>query len=249
MSFLHFTISGDNGENYRERSQYLLCQIALYLSQPGKSDIISVDFRPSDAINVANICKASMIKMIRSKSKFVCILVMDGCYQGKVKEALHFHDHVLAHGFHLDQVSYGTLINGLCKIGETRAALQVLRQIEGKLVEPNVGLFDEVETLLSKMEDNGIIHNAITYKTMICALFHKDENEKAENLLREMISRGSSIISNGGEVKACWSVVKLQRSFSCPYSCSGRLAYVGKAYYKGVNSQRKALSVGAELQG
>ncbi|KAJ1403893.1 UVR domain [Sesbania bispinosa] len=30
----------------------------LYLSQPGKSDIISVDARPSDAINVANRCKA-----------------------------------------------------------------------------------------------------------------------------------------------------------------------------------------------
>lgn len=30
----------------------------LYLSQPGKSDIISVDLRPSDAINVANKCKA-----------------------------------------------------------------------------------------------------------------------------------------------------------------------------------------------
>ncbi|XP_058777735.1 bifunctional nuclease 2 isoform X2 [Vicia villosa] len=30
----------------------------LYLSQPGKGDIISVDLRPSDAINVANKCKA-----------------------------------------------------------------------------------------------------------------------------------------------------------------------------------------------
>ncbi|XP_061346091.1 bifunctional nuclease 2 isoform X2 [Gastrolobium bilobum] len=30
----------------------------LYLSQPGKSEIISVDARPSDAINVANRCKA-----------------------------------------------------------------------------------------------------------------------------------------------------------------------------------------------
>ncbi|XP_027360820.1 bifunctional nuclease 2 isoform X2 [Abrus precatorius] len=30
----------------------------LYLSQPGKSDLISVDARPSDAINVANRCKA-----------------------------------------------------------------------------------------------------------------------------------------------------------------------------------------------
>lgn len=30
----------------------------LYLSQPGKNDIVSVDARPSDAINVANRCKA-----------------------------------------------------------------------------------------------------------------------------------------------------------------------------------------------
>ncbi|XP_044503584.1 bifunctional nuclease 2-like isoform X2 [Mangifera indica] len=30
----------------------------LYLSKPGKSDIISLDVRPSDAINVANRCKA-----------------------------------------------------------------------------------------------------------------------------------------------------------------------------------------------
>ncbi|XP_027907425.1 bifunctional nuclease 2 isoform X2 [Vigna unguiculata] len=30
----------------------------LYISQPGKSDLISVDARPSDAINVANRCKA-----------------------------------------------------------------------------------------------------------------------------------------------------------------------------------------------
>jgi pentatricopeptide repeat protein len=60
------------------------------------------------------------------------------------------------------------MINGLCK----------------------QGLFDEVEALLSKMEDNGIIPDAVTYETIIRALFYKDENEKAEKLLREMITRG-----------------------------------------------------------
>jgi pentatricopeptide repeat protein len=40
------------------------------------------------------------------------------------------------------------------------------------------------------MEDNGIIPDAVTYETIICALFHKDENEKAEKLLREMIYKG-----------------------------------------------------------
>ena len=39
---------------------------------------------------------------------------------GEIKKALHFHDKVAAQGFKLDQVSYGTLINGLYKIGQTR---------------------------------------------------------------------------------------------------------------------------------
>ncbi|MCH84580.1 pentatricopeptide repeat-containing protein, partial [Trifolium medium] len=71
------------------------------------------------------------------------------CFSGKVQDALHFHDHVVAHEFHLNQVSYGTLINGLCKIGETKAAMQVLRQIEGKLVKPCVGVCPDVVTYTS----------------------------------------------------------------------------------------------------
>ena len=34
------------------------------------------------------------------------------------------------------------------------------------------------------------IPNAVTYETIIRALFHKDENEKAEKLLRKMIATG-----------------------------------------------------------
>jgi pentatricopeptide repeat protein len=60
------------------------------------------------------------------------------------------------------------MINGLCK----------------------EGFFDEVDAMLLKMEGNGIIPDAVTYETIICALFHKDENEKAEKFLREMITRG-----------------------------------------------------------
>jgi pentatricopeptide repeat domain-containing protein 1 len=52
------------------------------------------------------------------------------------------------------------------------------------------GLFDESLALLSKMEENGCIPNAVTYEKIIHSLFDKDENEKAEKLLREMITRG-----------------------------------------------------------
>jgi pentatricopeptide repeat protein len=52
------------------------------------------------------------------------------------------------------------------------------------------GLFDEAESLLSKMEDNGCIPNAVTYETIIRALFENDENDKALKLLQEMIGSG-----------------------------------------------------------
>jgi pentatricopeptide repeat protein len=44
----------------------------------------------------------------------------------------------------LNQVSYTTLINGLFKVGETRAALQMLRQVDGKLVPPNVVMYNTI---------------------------------------------------------------------------------------------------------
>ena len=60
------------------------------------------------------------------------------------------------------------MINGLCK----------------------EGFFDEALSLLSQMEDNGCTPDALTYETLIRALFESDKNDKAVKLLREMIARG-----------------------------------------------------------
>jgi pentatricopeptide repeat domain-containing protein 1/leucine-rich PPR motif-containing protein len=51
---------------------------------------------------------------------------------------------MVAEGFQLNQVSYTTLVNGLFKVGETRAALQLLRQVDGKLVPPNVVMYNTI---------------------------------------------------------------------------------------------------------
>lgn len=59
------------------------------------------------------------------------------------------------------------MINGLCK----------------------EGLLDEALTLLANMKDNGCIPNAITFEVMIHALFEKDENDKTEELLSEIVAR------------------------------------------------------------
>ncbi|MCI29343.1 pentatricopeptide repeat-containing protein, partial [Trifolium medium] len=55
------------------------------------------------------------------------------------------------------------MINGLCK----------------------EGLFDEALSLLSIIEDNGCTPDAVTYETLIRALFKNDKNEKAVKLIRE----------------------------------------------------------------
>lgn len=39
------------------------------------------------------------------------------------------------------------------------------------------------------MKDNGCIPDAQTYEIMILSLFEKDENDKTDELLREMILR------------------------------------------------------------
>ncbi|XP_057426690.1 putative pentatricopeptide repeat-containing protein At1g12700, mitochondrial [Lotus japonicus] len=56
------------------------------------------------------------------------------CLNGEIRSAINFHDDVKAKGFQfqVDRVSvtYRFLINELCEVGETGAALQLLRQIE-----------------------------------------------------------------------------------------------------------------------
>ncbi|CAJ1952986.1 unnamed protein product [Sphenostylis stenocarpa] len=46
-----------------------------------------------------------------------------------------------------ERSSYGILINGMRKMGETRAAVQLLRKVEGALLKPDV--------LIDEMQDRG----------------------------------------------------------------------------------------------
>jgi len=51
-------------------------------------------------------------------------------------------------------------------------------------------LLDEALTLSSMMEDNDCMSDAITFDIMICALLEKDETDKTNKFLHEMINRG-----------------------------------------------------------
>ncbi|XP_045829034.1 pentatricopeptide repeat-containing protein At2g39230, mitochondrial-like [Trifolium pratense] len=91
------------------------------------------------------------------------------CISQQVKKALDFHDDIISKEFQLNQVSYGILIDGLCKKGETRSALQFLRRIEELMVKQNMVMYstvinslckdkivDKAIELLAKIKDQGI---------------------------------------------------------------------------------------------
>ncbi|BAT97745.1 hypothetical protein VIGAN_09127800 [Vigna angularis var. angularis] len=72
---------------------------------------------------------------------------------------------------------------------ENQIHLKTLRRSSQICFVKREGLLDEALTLWSKMEDSGCLSNVITFEIIISALFKKDETEKAEKFLHEMISR------------------------------------------------------------
>ena len=75
------------------------------------------------------------------------------CLEGQIYKALHFHDKVVAKRFHLN---HGSLINGVRKMEETRAVVQLLRGIRGKLVKLNVVMYN---TYIDTLCNDKLIYN------------------------------------------------------------------------------------------
>ncbi|QCD92315.1 Pentatricopeptide repeat [Vigna unguiculata] len=78
---------------------------------------------------------------------------------------------------------------GMCKGGRLEKAQEIFQDLLIKGY-PLDGLVDEALSLWSKMENNGCLPDAIAFEIIITALFEKDETDKADTFLREMISRG-----------------------------------------------------------
>lgn len=73
---------------------------------------------------------------------FLNTLLLGLCINDEVMKAFHFHNDLIMKGFKMNQVSYGVLINGLCKVGEYGAYVRILRQIESQLVTPNAVMYN-----------------------------------------------------------------------------------------------------------
>nr|XP_025653131.1 pentatricopeptide repeat-containing protein At1g62590-like [Arachis hypogaea] len=139
----------------------------------------------------------------------ISILIDGLCKLGRIscasKLLVEMHDK----GQPADIITYNSFLDALCKNHHVDKALVLFNTIKDQGIRPNIcycpnvwtytiminglckeGLLHEALACLSKMEDNGRLPNAVTYEIIICALFKKGENDNAEKLLREMISRG-----------------------------------------------------------
>ncbi|XP_054797531.1 pentatricopeptide repeat-containing protein At1g62680, mitochondrial-like [Prosopis cineraria] len=94
------------------------------------------------------------------------------CINNDVGKALDFHDDLIEKGFQLDRVSYGTLINKLCKTRKTR-------------------FITEARDLFHEMINLGMSLNAVTYN---CCLIHGfcsiDNWLKVAKLFKQMKLKG-----------------------------------------------------------
>lgn len=100
-----------------------------------------------------------------------------------------------------NEVMYGTVIDGLCKIGNTGAAIDLLRVMErGKCRPDNVvynsiidglcknKLVDEAFGLVHEMLEKDVSPTIVTYNSLIGSLCNLEKWKEANNLMAEMVA-------------------------------------------------------------
>nr|XP_025669889.1 pentatricopeptide repeat-containing protein At1g62910-like [Arachis hypogaea] len=157
-----------------------------------------VDMHPQPSIVELTKILGTIVKM---KSDGFCTLGnKQGLYlNGKILDALYIYGKIVAKGFWFDEVMYETLINGLCKSGETRVALQRLWKMEGQFVKANLvmynivvdglckgGLLNDALDLYFNMLGRGISPDIVTYTSIIYGFCHINRVDEAMNLRKDM---------------------------------------------------------------
>lgn len=98
-----------------------------------------------------------------------------------------------------DVVMYSTIINGLCKKGEVKGAIQCLRFMEKEKCQPDAityntiidglckrGLVDDALDLFCEMNNKGVRFTVVTYTSLIHGLFNSGQWEEALLLFKTM---------------------------------------------------------------
>lgn len=123
---------------------------------------------------------------------------------GTMDSAIRIFREMPNHGCIPDTYTYGTLINGLCKIGKINEAKELLKEMEMEMKDcsPSVVTYtclihglcqlnnlDEAMAFLQEMEAKKIIPNVYTYSSLINGLCKNGRSSEAMELLEVMVGK------------------------------------------------------------
>ncbi|KAK9919966.1 hypothetical protein M0R45_028536 [Rubus argutus] len=122
---------------------------------------------------------------------------------GNMEMAMKLLHEMEANGLRADRITYNTLINGLCKEGESRKAETLLDEMFEKGLSSNhltynflmdgycrEGNLSAALNLRAQMEKGGKRPNVATYNVLIKGYSLEDKLEHANGLLNEMLEKG-----------------------------------------------------------
>ncbi|KAL4375033.1 hypothetical protein HN51_008901 [Arachis hypogaea] len=126
---------------------------------------------------------AKIFRMDYQPNTVTSTTILKGLYLcGSVEKVVHFHDRVLAHGFQLNQVTYGTLINGLCAkyVFNTMAKNRVFPDVRSYNIMINgfckSKMIDDALNLFEEMRRKNLVTDTVTYSTLIDGLGNQRES-------------------------------------------------------------------------
>ncbi|KAM7528284.1 hypothetical protein LguiB_031694 [Lonicera macranthoides] len=130
-------------------------------------------------------------------------------------------------GIYPNVVTYSSLIQGFCNVGQLEEATRLLREMLEKKVSPDVyvrtyktminglcqeGLFDEAKELLMRMEECGSIPDDVTYNVIVQGFLTGSQCSEALLLMEKMVGRGFSpnastisMLAGSGDWQGCSS--------------------------------------------
>ncbi|KAL6565310.1 hypothetical protein OROGR_002261 [Orobanche gracilis] len=129
--------------------------------------------------------------------------LLKGLFRGnRINEAQELFRKMVREGLcELSVVTYGTVIDGLCKAGNTAMAIELLRVMEKGSCKPNAriysmiidglckdGMIDSAFKLFDEMSEKEITPDVVTYTALVCGLCNLGRWKEVKMLMKEMIS-------------------------------------------------------------
>lgn len=121
---------------------------------------------------------------------------------GTIDSAIRIFREMPNHGCSPDSYTYGTLINGLCRMGKINEAKVLMKEMEIKGCSPSVVTYtslvhglcesnnlNEAMALLQEMEAKSITPNVYTYSSIINGLCKNGRSSEAIELLELMVAK------------------------------------------------------------